>query len=86
MNVLLGKVAGFGKPQAHILVYLYLYDNFCSPPNLCVFMKRKSTGQYSLRSLYSVTISVSKVGTEIGIRSFWFSDPVAWNLPLIAFK
>lgn len=82
MNVLLGRVAGFGKSQAHIL-YTFIYATIfvLLPTYLCGFIKRKGTGQSSLCSPDAIMLPVVKVWTEIGIRSIWFSAPVAWNLP-----
>lgn len=86
MNVLLDKVAGFGKPQAHIPLFRWQFL-FSSQPLRFYLPEKYWTVLLALPILsYHLCLSVSKVRTEIGIRSFWFSDPVAWNLPLIAFK
>lgn len=63
-------------------IYKAIFGLF--PTYLCVFIKRKSTRQYSLHSLDSIMLSIPNARAEIGKRAFGFAH--VWNLPQDAVK
>lgn len=65
--------------------FVYVTIFVLLPTYICGFIKRKSTEQSSLCSQDSIMLPAVKVRTEIE-RSFWFSAPLAWNLPQNTFK
>ena len=62
----------------HILIYKAIIGAL--PPYLRMYIHRKCTGSYRLRSENFFLLTVPKVRTELGKRAFSYAAPQAWNL------
>ena len=62
--------------------YAFIYEAILGllPYYLCVLIKQKSAGKYSLRSQDFFMLSVPNARTETGKRAFVYSAPLAWNM------
>ena len=62
--------------------YSFIYKAILGllPYYLCVLIKQKSAGNYSLRSQDCFMLTVPNARTEIGKRAFVYSAPSAWNI------
>ena len=62
--------------------YSFIYKAILGllPYYLCVLIKQKSAGNYSLRSQDCFMLTVPNARTEIGRRAFVYSAPSAWNI------
>src|SRR4029434_7743980 len=66
------------SPQCSITCYKAILGLL--PYYLCVLIKQKSAGNYSLRSQDCFMLTVPNARTEIGKRAFMYSAPSAWNI------